>query len=152
MGETLEIIPGESIGRFKLGMTRQEIEGLNIEPMELLEDDTSHHFSLQEVDSQPRSSGSYSGVTVQYDASGRVSSLTARFGYSPFEPPVFTLFGEVVNGMTDGRVGELLRSKAGADDVEYVYGSVSSASAGLSAVKWEAIDDEIMCIEIMPKG
>lgn len=66
-------------------------------------------------------------------------------------PPVFTLFGEVVNGMMDGRAGELLRSVAGAGDVTFGYGSVSSASAGLEAVTWEASDDGIMCIRALPE-
>lgn len=149
MSEKHEVVPGESIGPFRLGMTREEIEGLGIEPMEYSEDRCEHCFPLRRLDSHQIASEGRTGVTIEYDASGRSCRLTATFGYSPSKAPVFTLLGHVVNGMTDSTVGKLLRSIA--SDVEYGYGTVSSASAGLTAVKWEAIDDQIMCVRILPK-
>jgi len=149
VSQTYEIIPGTSIGPFRLGMTRVQIEGLRIDPMESSEDQSWHRFPLSRVDAHQPAGEVRVGVTIHYDATGHACRLTAIFGYNPSEAPVFSLFGEVVNGMTDGTVGRLLLSIT--NDVEYGYGTVSSASAGLTANKWEAIDDEIMCINVVPR-
>jgi hypothetical protein len=125
-----EIIPGESIGPFKLGMTRDEIERLSIRPMK-----TGGHFP------QP-------GIYVYYDAAGRCNKIEAIFGYKP-SPPTFTLLGHIVNGMTDKEMAGILASIA--TDVRFSYASVYSLSAGLRATKWEASDDHIMSIRVMPR-
>jgi hypothetical protein len=125
MTEYFEIIPGESIGPFKLGMTREQIEELDIRPR---------------IPSP--------GVNVYYDTSGTCHSLRAIFEYWPY-PPVFTLCGHVTNGMSGSKVKSILRSIA--SDVRHSYGSFDSLSAGIRATKWEAGDEPIMCITVMPK-
>ena len=139
-----EIIPGESIGPFRLGMTRREIG----EARDLARRD-GVRFPMEDVPQQGLSTGSPNpGVTITYDAEGKCCKLQAVFGYKP-KPPVFTLFGHVVNGMTDKTLASILRSAVG--DVAFSYASVVSRSAGLEAIKWEASDEHIMCINVTPK-
>jgi len=57
MKEYYDIIPGESIGPFRLGMTREDVEKLNIHPMELFKDGSGAEFTSV-------------GVKVYYDESG----------------------------------------------------------------------------------
>jgi hypothetical protein len=139
-----EIVPGESIGPFRLGMTRREIGQAR--------DRARRHgvrFPIEEIPRQGVSGGFPTpGVTVTYDAEDRCCKLQALFGYKP-KPPVFTLFGHVVNGMTDKTLASILRSAG--FDVKFSYASVVSRSAGLEAIKWEASDEHIMCINVTPK-
>jgi hypothetical protein len=150
MTEYFEIIPGESIGPFKLGMTREQIEELDIRPrMDLNKKGT--HYPLVDIDVEEIQSGTYfpsPGVTVYYDTSGTCHHLEALFQYEP-SPPVFTLCGHVANGMTGSEVVSILRTIA--SDVKHSYGSVWSLSAGIRATKWEAGDEPIMSIAVMPK-
>jgi hypothetical protein len=147
--QTYEIVPGRSIGPFELGMTRAQVEGLSIRPMRRLENG-SHYYPLIEV-TEARLAEMVgfpsSGVTVSFDGDGRCRKISALFGYSK-EPPLFSLLGEVVNGMKYTRSLLLLESIA--TDVKCGYGSVSSASAGVSATKWEYIDEEIVCVAVEP--
>ena len=50
--------------------------------------------------------------------------------------------------MTDREVAAILYSLG--VDVGFSYASVYSLSAGLRATKWEASDDHIMSIQVMP--
>ncbi len=152
MTEYFEIIPGESIGPFKLGMTREQIEELDIRPRMDLESEEGTYYPLVDTDAEEirSSNGGFPnpGVTVYYDTSGTCDRLEAIFQYWPF-PPVFTLCGHVTNGMTGSEVISILRSIA--SDVKVFYASIYSQSAGIRATKWEATDDHIMCIDVMPK-
>lgn len=147
MTEYFKIIPGESIGPFRLGMTREQIEELDIRPrMDL--DEESTHYPLVDIDVEKIQYFPNPGVNVYYDTSGTCDRLRAIFGYEP-SPPVFTLCGHVTNGMMGGKVKSILRSIA--SDVRHSYGSFDSLSAGIQATKWEAGDEPIMCITVMPK-
>jgi len=148
MTEYFEIIPGESIGPFKLGMTREQIKELDIRPRVDFEDGNGTHYPLVDIDEEEIPSGPSPGVNVYYDTSGTCHHLEALFQYWPY-PPVFTLCGHVANGMTQDKVVSILRSIA--SDVKGSYGSRHSLSAGIRATKWEATDDHIMSIEVMPK-
>ncbi len=152
MTEYFEIIPGESIGPFKLGMTREQIEELDIHPrMDLKKNGTYYplvDIDVEEIQSRTTSSFPSPGVNVYYDTSGTCHHLKAHFQYEPY-PPVFTLCGHVTNGMEGSEVVSILRSIA--SDVEVSYGSIYSLSAGIRATKWEAGDEPIMCIKVMPK-
>jgi hypothetical protein len=64
------------------------------------------------------------------------------------EPPIFTMLGQVANGMTYDACIALLRAIA--PDVVCVYGSVTSASAGVGACMWEASDAYIMSVTVRP--
>ena len=150
MTEYFEIIPGESIGPFKLGMTREQIEELDIRPrMDL--NNTGTHYSLVDIDVKEIQSGTYfpsPGVNVYYDMSGTCHRIEALFQYEP-SPPIFALCGHVTNGMTGSEMKSILRSVA--SDVKHSYGSICSLSAGIRATKWEAGDEPIMSIVVMPK-
>lgn len=152
MTEYFEIIPGESIGPFKLGMTREQIEELDIRPRMDLKKKSGTHYPLVDIDVEEIRSRSYSlpspGVNVYYYTSGKCHHLEALFQYVP-SPPVFTLCGHVANGMTGSEVVSILRSIA--SDVKSSYGSVYSLSAGIRATKWETGDEPIMSIVVMPK-
>ncbi len=145
-----EIIPGKSIGPFKLGMTRDQIEELDIRPRKEFEDGSGAYYPLVDIDEEALRKVRYPhpGVSVYYDASGVCHKIDAIFAYDP-SPPVFTLYGHIVNGMTDTGVASILQSIA--SDVKFFYASVYSLSAGLRATKWEASDDHIMAIQVMPR-
>ena len=130
MSERYEIVPGESIGPFKLGMAREEIEALDSRP-------------LAPQNGMPRP-----GVVVRYDEEDRCCRILATFSYDA-SPPIFTLFGQTVNGMTEGQFAALLGSAG--SDVQLSYAAVGSRSAGILAAKWERTDDHIMSIAVMPR-
>ena len=154
MTEYFEIIPGESIGPFKLGMTREQIEELDIRPrLDLNKECTLYplvDIDVKEIVKEIKTWGGfpYPGVHFSYDTLGTCHELEAIFLYEP-SPPVFTLCGHVVNGMTQDEFVTILRSIA--SDVNGFYGSRHSLSAGIRATKWEASDDHIMAIRVMPK-
>ena len=136
MTEYFEIIPGESIGPFKLGMTREQIEELDIRPrLDLNKERTV--YPLVDIDVKEIKRGGFPnpGVHVYYDTSGTCHELEAIFLYD-LSPPVFTLCGYVTNGMLGCEVNSILRSIA--SDVRHLYGSFDSLSAGIRAAKWEA--------------
>ena len=130
MNEQYEIVPGESIGPFKLGMPRDEIEALDSRP-------------LAPQNGMPRP-----GVVVLYDDKDRCCKILATFSYDA-SPPIFTLFGQMVNGMTERQFAALLRTVA--SDVQLSYAAVGSRSAGILAAKWERTDDHIMSIAVIPR-
>lgn len=130
MAKRYEIVPGESIGPYRLGMTREEIEALASRPL------------------APHSGMPRPGVVVLYDDEDRCCKILATFSYDG-SPPIFTLFGQMVNGMTDGEFSALLRSAR--SDVQRSYAAVGSPSAGIRAAKWERTDDHIMSITVMPR-
>ncbi len=151
MTEYFEIIPGESIGPFKLGMTREQIEELDINPRIDLNKECTY-YPLADIDVEEiKSRATYfpsPGVEVTYDTSGTCHHLEAIFGYEPY-PPVFTLRGHVTNGMAGSKAKSILRSIA--SDVRHYYASYESLSAGIRATQWERGDEPIMCITVMPK-
>lgn len=146
-----EIVPGRSIGPFELGMTREQIEeGSAVRPMQRLREGSSF-FPLIDVSEAELASWDdypHPGVTVSYDASGRCGKIGAVFSWS-VEPPIFTLLGQVVNGMTLEASFALLQTIA--SDVRCVYGTVESASAGVSAGVYEATDETIMHVTVRPR-
>ena len=148
MTEYFEIIPGVSIGPFKLGMTREQIEELDIHPRIDLNKEITY-YPLADIDVEEfKSRTTYfpnPGVEVTYDTPGTCHQLKAIFQYEPC-PPVFTLCGHVTNGMLGCKMISILRSIA--SDVDWMY----SPSAGIRAGKWEfGIIEPIMSITVMPK-
>jgi len=87
-------------------------------------------------------------VVVLYDDQDRCCKILATFSYDA-SPPIFTLFGHMVNGMTEGQFAALLRTVA--SDVQFSYAAVASRSTGIRAAKWERTDDHIMSIAVMPR-
>jgi hypothetical protein len=147
--EAFDIVPGRSVGPFRLGMTRDEVDALDAGPRRRLRDG-GEYFPLAGATGDRLARGLDSvepGAVISYDASDRCSAILAIFSWS-VEPPVFTLLGRVVNGMTLGSCAALLRAIAA--DVTFCYGAVSSASAGISASTWEASDEHIMSVRVRP--
>lgn len=142
MKKYYDIIPGASIGPFKLGMTRQEIERVIKQ-----ERDRGIRFPLEDVNKSSKAGSPSPGVYIHYDAAGNCCKIEAIFGYAP-SPPVFTLAGRIVNGMTDKEAASILCSMG--ISVSSSYASLSSP-AGLRAIKWEASDEHIMSIVVLPK-
>jgi tetratricopeptide (TPR) repeat protein len=131
MNEYYEIIPGEAIGPFKLGMTRDEIEGLNIRPMKDFEDNTGVDF--------PRL-----GVSLFYDASDKCREIQAAL-FS--KSPTFVLAGHIVNGVSADEAQGIFMSIS--PYIKLLYAGFELPSVGLRAVKWEAGDDHICAIQVM---
>jgi len=119
------IIPGESVGPFKLGMTREEIGSLRVRP-----NTSEKGFPTP-------------GIYVFYDEEGRCNKLHAVFSYKR-KRPIFTLFGKIVNGMTDREFRALVGGTTS-------YASVDAPSLGISGTKWERTDERIMSITVVPK-
>jgi hypothetical protein len=145
-----EIVPGRSIGPFELGMTKERIEkGLTVRPMRRLENGSAFFplIEVSEVELARWDSYPLVGVTVSYDASGRCCKIDAVFSWF-VEPPIFTMLGQLVNGMSYKASIALLQTIA--SDVSWVYGSVRSDSAGVSAGLFEATDQHIMNVTITP--
>jgi hypothetical protein len=144
VNERYEIIPGESIGPFKLGMTREQIEGLNIRPMTNFEDGSGTVFASV-------------GMIVHYDPSGTCGGIAAFFAPFPFahehaerfreNAPTYVLAGRDVNHTSEHDVKELFGSIS--PDIEISYGGFALPSAGLHASKWESSDDFIYSLSVV---
>lgn len=149
MAKQYEIIPGRSAGPFQLEQTREEIMALGIEPSREMQDGRTTHYPLVEMSKAElaRASGMTPGIYLSFDDSGRCCSIHVHFSYRR-EPPIFTLLGEVVNGMTIQRAGALIGSIA--SDVKYQYASVLSVAAGIQATMYEAGDEHIISITVRP--
>jgi hypothetical protein len=136
------IVPGRSIGPIALGMTREQVEASGPGPDTTTGPDGSMRFSMGGAWNDP-----HQGITVWFDGSGRCCRLGAVFSYD-LSPPVFTLLGRIVNGMTTGDAFDLIR--AAAPDARWTYGGPEAASLGLSVSTWEASDDQIMSAWVEP--
>ncbi len=109
-------------------MTRAEIEGLHIQPMEMDADGSGATFRLI-------------CISVRFDASGRCCRIGARLHYwagACEGRMTFSLAGHILNN-TEQEIVELVRSLS--PDMRVSYGVLEWPSAGLKAVKWEAGDD-----------
>jgi hypothetical protein len=150
MTEYLAIVPGESIGPFTLGMSRAQIEALDVWPR--LELEGSTHYPMADLPEQTLRGKAYvqpqPGINVTYDASGFCNRLEAILPYR-VTPPVFTLCGRVANGMTAREAASVLAAIA--SDVKRVYGAIHSLAAGIRATRWEAGDEQIMSIIVLPR-
>lgn len=145
-----EIVPGRSIGPFELGMTREQIEeSSTVRPMRRVTDGSAFFPLIEVREAELARWDDYPlvGVTVSYDASGRCCKIGAVFSWS-VEPPIFTLLGQVANGMSFETAIALLHTIA--SDVRCFYGSVGSDSAGVSAGMHEATDETIMNVTVRP--
>ena len=118
MSKEYVIVPGKSIGPFKLGMTRAEISEQPLRP------------------NSPSTGFPSPGVSVDYDQDGRCNKLHAVFSYRR-EPPIFTLFGHVVNGMKESRFRALVGGRG-------TYSGSVAPARGIRAAKWEHSDEHII--------
>lgn len=133
MEEPCEIIPGESVGPFRLGMSREDIEGLNILPMETFKDGLGAEFTAI-------------GVKVYYDESGRCARIEARvFGEGTAG---FFLAGRSVNNISEKDAEKIFRSIS--PEIRPVPGGFDLPAAGLRTFKWEDSDDFLYSILVKP--
>lgn len=133
MEEPCEILPGESVGPFRLGMSRDDIEGLNILPMETFKDGVGAEFTAI-------------GVTVYYDESGRCAKIEARvFGESTAR---FILAGRSVNNISEKDAEKIFRSIS--PEIRPVPGGFDLPAAGLRTFKWEDSDDFLYSVLVKP--
>lgn len=149
MADHFNIIPGRSVGPFHLGKNRLEIEAMDIRPSIKLENSLGRYYPMVAMREKELSLKSFPrpGINVFFDDDERCRKLEAVFSYDK-TPPIFALFGEVVNGMTVARVMEILKARY--DDVKQGYGSIRSTSAGIKAIAYEATDQHIMSIVVFP--
>lgn len=133
MEELYEILPGESVGPFRLGMSREDVEGLNILPMETFKDGLGAEFTAI-------------GVKVYYDESGRCTRIEARvFGEGMAG---FVLAGRSVNNISEKDAEKIFRSIS--PEIRPVPGGFDLPAAGLRTFKWEDSDDFLYSILVKP--
>jgi len=133
MKECYEIKPGESIGPFRLGMTREDFERLNIW-MVNFKDGTGAEFPSVDV-------------KVYYDESGRCKKIEARVFSGLLEPTTeFMLAGQLVNNISEDDAQRLFRSIN--PKVKHSYGGFGLPAAGIRGIKWERSDNFLYAIVV----
>lgn len=132
MKYTLEIVPGKSIGPFRLGMTPQEIQAelRSLSPDVLTLDDLGVIASFPKEETPDDQKGCY--------------RLEIRVFKN--DHPVL-LLGQPVNDISISDAARLLSSIS--PDVRHSYAWSSIAEAGIEAIRWEHSDDWIHCFFVM---
>jgi len=130
---TLEIIPGKSIGPFRLGMTQQEIE----EALRSMSPDASTLEDLGIIASFPKEETS--------DGTKRCNRLEIRVVNNDH---TLLLLGQPVNDINNADAACLLSSIS--PDVRRSYACLSLEEAGIEAIRWEHSDEWIYCFFIIP--
>ncbi len=134
---TLEIVPGESIGPFRLGMTSSEIEST----LRQLTDDPS--VTLETLGLVARHNTNNGMVAAnETDKCDRLGIRVYNNEHS------VVLKGQSVNNIGDKDARRLLESIA--EDIRHTYGGFGSESKGIDAVRWEDSDTWIDSIFVMP--
>jgi hypothetical protein len=125
---TFEIIPGKSIGPFRLGMTSSEIH----EAIHSLGGDGS--LSLEPLGIVAWSRGN-DGGWINTTEAGKCVRLGIRVFNNDHE---IVLKGQRVNDISNEDAIALLESLA--EKVSHSYGGFDATSAGIEAVRWENSD------------
>jgi hypothetical protein len=133
MRYTLEIVPGKSIGPFRLGMTSQEINDamrlFSSEPLTLEDLGMMADFPKEETpDSQKRCN------RLQIRVVNNDHTLLLR--------------GQPVNDISNADADSLFSSIS--PDVRRSYACLSLEEAGIEAIRWEHSDDWIYCFFVIP--
>jgi hypothetical protein len=132
-----EILPGEGIGPFKLGMTRAQVQ--------TIAQSTSRTDANAGADADAIGD---TGLTIHYNESGRCSRVSALFGMPPHRYR-FTLFGHDICGAVDSYVIELCEDRW--PDVHRRYGGIDVPSAGFSAIYWDSKSDGCFsAVDVVP--
>lgn len=133
MKHTLEIVPGKSIGPFRLGMTLQEIE----EALRSLSPDAP---TLEDL-----------GIRTDFpkedtpDNQKRCNRLEIRVVNNDH---TLLLHGQPVNDISNSDADSLFSSIS--PDVRRSYACLSLEEAGIEAIRWEHSDDWIYCFFVIP--
>jgi len=144
-GRSYEIVPGESIGPVRLGMTKTQVDALGL----------GYHLRSADAFHFPLAAAGHSwtwqsaGIAAGFER-GICRRVAAWLTLNPLSPPLFTLSGQVVNGMDDGPFARLLESLGPAPQVS--GGGVKSLALGIHATKWERYDDYFTYVEVRPPG
>jgi hypothetical protein len=127
---TFEILAGEGIGPFSLGMTRAQVR-------EIAERELRTSVEAQDNSEGNSDAVGDTGITVHYDENGFCKCVSALFGYVAGQY-AFTLFGNDICGMDDKAVVQLCK-----DHWSYVSGDGGAdvPSAGFEAGYWESNSD-----------
>lgn len=142
-GGTYEVVPGESIGPIRLGMTRREVESLGLGPRIGSED--TLHFPVPSP-GEP-CSWHNAGLTARFEK-GVCRLIGARLRTLG---ALFTLEGRVLDGMSEGAFVTLIESLGA--EAQLTLGSVQAPGLGLRAGKWEFSDSYFSDVEVMaPTG
>jgi hypothetical protein len=130
---TLEIVPGKSIGPFRLGMTMQEIEealrSLSSEPLTLDDLGVIASFPKEEAP----------------DGQKHCNQLEIRVFKNDH---TVLLLGQPVNGISNTEAADLLSSIS--PNVRHSYACLSVTEAGIEAIRWEHSDASIYCFFVIP--
>lgn len=135
-GWTFEIVAGESIGPFKIGMPRAAVR-------EAARSRLGIDVPGGDLDSATSDEIGSTGIVVSYDPRGRCREVWARFGMAYRNPSTFTLFGQDITRMTDAAVVELCRDHWA--DVMETYVGIDVSTAGFSATYFDNRSDGAFC-------
>lgn len=134
---TFEIVPGESIGPFRLGMTASEIQTA----IRTLSDDPS--VNLESL-----------GIVAWHNAINGMAAVNEtdrcdRLGIRVYNNEhSVVLKGQPVNNISNADAKSLFALIAG--ELQHSYGGFGSESKGIDAVRWENSDPWIDSIFVMP--
>jgi hypothetical protein len=134
---TFEVLPGEGIGPFRLGMSRLEVAGAAQRVLGI---------ELRGASDATRDDSGWigdTGLRVSYDASGRCESIEASLGL-PFPESrnrsAFLLFGRNIASIADEELIRLCRERWPDAEDHPLFG-LEVPSAGLSSSYWDSRSD-----------
>jgi len=134
---SFEIRPGEAIGPFALGMTRDEAR--EVARREFKAEARAWDSTAPErADFMPDL-----GIVVSYDANGRCVDVEAQFGCAFGNKSTFLFFGNELNWMKDDAVLQLCKDRW--PDVAYGFTGIDVPSAGFSAIYYDVPSDGVFC-------
>lgn len=134
---SFEIRPGEAIGPFALGMTREEAREVARRDFKA-EAKAWDSTAPERADFMPDL-----GIVVSYDANGRCVDVEAQFGYAFGDKCGFLLFGKRLNCMPDDAVIQLCKDHwADVTSCHYWY---DVPSAGLRVTYFDSPLDGTFC-------
>jgi len=140
---TFEVLPGEAIGPFRLGMTREQVR--EIAQRDLRNDINACKFG--EDDEYDRDNIGDAVFSVDYDGNGHANRVSALWGWArsacKTHDSDFMLFGKNINGMNDAEVIQLCKGHW--SDVYDRHFSIDVPSAGLSFTYFENRTDGDLC-------
>jgi hypothetical protein len=130
---TLEIVPGQSIGPFRLGMTMQEIEEAlrSLSPEALTLDDLGVIATIPDEQTP--------------DGENRCNKLEIRVFNNDH---TVLLLGQSMNNISNSDAARLLSTIS--PDVRHSYACLSVTEAGIEAIRWEHSDASIYCFFVIP--
>ena len=134
---SFEIRPGEAIGPFALGMTRDEARALARGEFQA-EARAWEASAPERADFFPDL-----GIVISYDANGRCADVEGQFGYAFGDKSGFLLFGKRINWMPADDVVELCKEHWA--DVTFSHYWYEVLSAGIRMTYFDSPLDGTFC-------